>query len=230
MVPDSRTPNKGSKWRATCAIEGREYAAESRNGAPHALARILVGIEDQPVTVICEPVAGDNGKMSYGGGEIAYKSLHWMAGHTLRESATQPLHLARYQEHPGAAAFTGAGVSRIAEKEGISPPEAPQQPPAPETQKTPFLATPLRRPKPGCRCVARCRDVPDPGEAPGRARRPTGTRRWGAWGGRGARSRERAAPLKAYPHTISIPSRLHDRLCKSEGVGEAKFMTARNLH
>jgi hypothetical protein len=100
MVADSRTPNKASKWRATCQINGQEYSVESRSGAPHALARILVdlGVEDQPVTVVSEPVAGENGKMRYIGGRLSYRSLHWMAGHTLVESATQPLHLARYRE------------------------------------------------------------------------------------------------------------------------------------
>jgi hypothetical protein len=119
MVPDSRTPNKASQWRATCQVNGQEYAAVSRNGAPHALARTLVeaGIEDQSVVVVSEPVVGEDGRTRYAGGEMGFQSLHGMAGRSLVESATQPLHLARYREPDfGFAREPGGDGGRIAEK------------------------------------------------------------------------------------------------------------------
>jgi hypothetical protein len=117
MVPNSRTPNKGSTWRCTWQIDGVEYSAESRNGAPHNLARILVeaGIPDQPLTVVTRAEVATSG---YCGGAM-----------TSRESATQPLHPARYQEPDfGFAGSVDAGATRIAQNPGGSPVEAPQQP------------------------------------------------------------------------------------------------------
>jgi hypothetical protein len=88
MIPDTRTRERGSKWLATCQIDGREYSAESRSGAPYALARVLInaGIPDQPVMVIIE------------GHKMGYQSLQWMAEHATAESATQSIHLARWKD------------------------------------------------------------------------------------------------------------------------------------
>src|SRR5262249_28753989 len=37
IVGDSRTPQKGSKCRAICQINGQQYEAQSRSGTPFAL-------------------------------------------------------------------------------------------------------------------------------------------------------------------------------------------------
>ena len=56
----TRTPESGCYWLAECTIDGRPYAARSRRGGPHELARLLVsaGTQDQPVIVRSLGLAG----------------------------------------------------------------------------------------------------------------------------------------------------------------------------
>lgn len=86
MVPGSRT-KRGSLWRA----EAAGHSADSRNGAPHALARALVaaGVADQPVEVVTAGLAG----------VTRYRSLHAMAGLTMTEGLT-PVHIAKWKPMP----------------------------------------------------------------------------------------------------------------------------------
>lgn len=87
IEPDSRT-TRGSAWLAT--IDG--YSARSRSGASFALARTLVdaGLPDQPVRVTQAGIAG----------YVTYRSLHRMAGLTIAEGGSQPVHLAKWREMP----------------------------------------------------------------------------------------------------------------------------------
>jgi hypothetical protein len=123
MIPDSRT-SKGSKWSATCTIDGRDYSAESRSGAPHALARVLfeAGIPDQPVTVVTEAEVATSG---YRGDEMSFRSLEWMASRTLKESGSAPLRDAPFAERPdleiGLPEEVPGGVSGDGQKGGESP-------------------------------------------------------------------------------------------------------------
>jgi hypothetical protein len=95
----TRTPSRSCQWLAETTIDGTAYSARSRNGAPYALARVLVeaGIADQPVTVIS---AGTKGEMTY-------KSLHAMAGCTIKEGAATSIQRVKWAPHyrgEGAAA------------------------------------------------------------------------------------------------------------------------------
>jgi hypothetical protein len=73
-------------------LDGVEHIAESRSGAPYALARVLVdiGIPDQPVET-----AGADGIV-----QMRFTSLHWMATRTIEESASTSIREGRYQERP----------------------------------------------------------------------------------------------------------------------------------
>jgi hypothetical protein len=84
MIPNSRSKERGSSWRAESTIDGVVYEAPSRSGAAYALARVLVaaGIPDGPVTT----------------GRMSWPSLHRMAERTISESAKSPLHSAVYRE------------------------------------------------------------------------------------------------------------------------------------
>jgi hypothetical protein len=95
IVPGSRTPTRGSAWRAECEINGTMYEATSRSGAPQALARVLVGggVLDQPVLTITTGALG----MVW---ELRYPSLHEMATRTFAESATHPLSEVPFTERP----------------------------------------------------------------------------------------------------------------------------------
>jgi hypothetical protein len=115
MVSGSRTSNKGSRWRAVTMIDGVPYEAESRSGAPFALARVLVaaGVGDQPVQTI-----GADGVV-----RMPWRSLHWMAGRTIQESATFPVREVGYTERP--KSLSGEPQYRgISEGGATSPPEA----------------------------------------------------------------------------------------------------------
>jgi hypothetical protein len=87
MVPGSRT-KRGLLWHA----EAAGHSADSRSGAPHALARALVaaGVADQPVEVVTAGLAG----------VTRYRSLHAMARRTIKEAVTAPIHLAKWEPHP----------------------------------------------------------------------------------------------------------------------------------
>jgi hypothetical protein len=101
IVPNSRPPEKGSKWIATCTIGGQEYSAISRSGASHELARVLVaaGIPDQEVKVTSDAMSGKTIRRLPG--HLRYRSLHHMALWTCQESVTAPLRLRKWAPHPG---------------------------------------------------------------------------------------------------------------------------------
>ena len=115
MVSDTRTSNKGSRWRAATVIDGVPYEAESRSGAPFALARVLIaaGVGDQPVQTI-----GADGVV-----RMRWPSLFRIAGRTIQESATFPVREVRYTERP--KSLSGEPQNRgISEGGATSPPEA----------------------------------------------------------------------------------------------------------
>lgn len=83
--------NRGCPWVATCESAGTSYTARSRSGAPYALARILVaaGIPDQSMALVSQGIAG----------ETRFRSIQQMAGYTIAESATHPVHIARWRPY-----------------------------------------------------------------------------------------------------------------------------------
>lgn len=86
----------GCQWTACAEAEGTVYMTNSRRGAVHALARVLVaaGIEDSPLRVVTSGIRGD----------CRYRSFHRMAGFMIREDATHPVHLAPWEPYAGKAA------------------------------------------------------------------------------------------------------------------------------
>jgi len=101
QYPDEpRRTSRGCAYKIDCEINGINYSASSRSGAPYALARVLVaaGIEDQPMTVFSTGLAG----------ETRYKSIYRMAGYTVAENASQPVHVRRYVAY---SRFPGGGVA-----------------------------------------------------------------------------------------------------------------------
>jgi hypothetical protein len=92
MKPDerSRTPDKSAIWTAECVVDGRQFTAQSRNGASCELARVLVaaGIADRPMVVY-------QGSLSF-----TWKSFHAAARQTYKEG-TQPLRHDSYRKFRG---------------------------------------------------------------------------------------------------------------------------------
>jgi hypothetical protein len=84
---------RGCPWVAECEVAGIIHTVRSRSGAPYALARILVeaGIADQPMVVIAQGIAG----------ETRYRSFHQIAGYTIQESSTVPIHRNRWEPYTG---------------------------------------------------------------------------------------------------------------------------------
>jgi hypothetical protein len=84
--------NRGCPWIAECTVDGVGYAASSRSGASYALARVLVaaGVPDQPMHLTSQGLRG----------ETRLPSIHVMAGFTMAESATQPVHKVRWSPMP----------------------------------------------------------------------------------------------------------------------------------
>ena len=60
-IPNTRTKQRASAWRASADIGGKTYVEESRGGATHALARTLVkaGLPDAEMQV------HENGRPGY---------------------------------------------------------------------------------------------------------------------------------------------------------------------
>src|SRR5262249_26556208 len=83
---DSRTPDNGSLWVATCEVAGQHYEARSRRGALHALARDLVEAGGPHA-----PIRGNGPRWA------AFKSAPKRA---TRESATTPRHRERFEGYP----------------------------------------------------------------------------------------------------------------------------------
>jgi hypothetical protein len=99
MIEASQYPDethytgRGCPWLISCEIDGVTYSAASRSGAPYALARVLVaaGVLDQPMSVVSQGLKGD----------ARYKSIHKMAGYTIGENATHPMHLTSWHPYGG---------------------------------------------------------------------------------------------------------------------------------
>jgi|KBSMisStandDraft_5_1062788.scaffolds.fasta_scaffold01171_4 hypothetical protein len=90
---ETRRTGRGCPWIAECDVDGQHHEAASRSGAPLALARVLVaaGIPDQRVRVYSQGFVGC----------MRYPSLYRMAGLTIEESASKPVHPASWSPHPG---------------------------------------------------------------------------------------------------------------------------------
>jgi hypothetical protein len=134
----TRTPENSCCWVAETMIVGKSYAARSRRGAPHELARLLAsaGIPDQPVIVRSRDLAG----------HLLYRSLHAMAGFTIEEnSGTTPRHVKWRELAPDLCPGNGVGE---AQKGGGTAAEVSQALPAaasPCGRAAAFLA-PWRQP------------------------------------------------------------------------------------
>jgi hypothetical protein len=89
-LEETRGPNSSCQWLAECEVDGRPFAARSRQGAVYELARMLVaaGIEDRPLRVT---FAGIAGHMTWGSFVAAAR---W----TLTEGAATPLRIRRWRK------------------------------------------------------------------------------------------------------------------------------------
>src|SRR5215469_11602013 len=98
-------------------VDGVGYAATSRFAASFEMARLLgdPGILDQPVAVMQDGIAGC----------ITYPSLHRMARHTIKESATHPVHHAQWQDPAAAFPRVGQNGDISASVVQPAPPDAP---------------------------------------------------------------------------------------------------------
>src|SRR5437764_4298804 len=108
---NTRSANNGCSWIAETIINGIVYSARSRHGAAHELARVLVmaGIPDAVMRVTTAGLRG----------EMVYRSFHAMAAYTFRESATKPVHQARWVD----PATVRAKISATTEaKQGVNAP------------------------------------------------------------------------------------------------------------
>jgi hypothetical protein len=105
IVPNSRTPKKGSAWRATCEWQGRRFEAVSRNGASHALCRELVaaGVPDKPLQVFDQ-----DGKLRF-----VIRSIHEAAGRTYLETSNEPMRRVRHKARPAIAGEPIAAISAV---------------------------------------------------------------------------------------------------------------------
>jgi hypothetical protein len=116
LAASTRTSNKPGFYEAETVIDGKRYSAQSRYGAPFALARVLVtaGVADQPVQVTHSGLRG----------HVSYRSLYRMATLTIQESTTTSVRLGRYQEPPN---FRDV----FAKQGGEAPSEVPDTAPTP---------------------------------------------------------------------------------------------------
>jgi hypothetical protein len=92
MIPKSHTPQKGSKWSASCEWNGRTFEIQDRNSPVYALCRELVmaGCPDQPLQV-----RKPDGQL-----ELTIRSIHAGAKLTVRESGKTSIRSAPYVPHP----------------------------------------------------------------------------------------------------------------------------------
>lgn len=90
-IPGTNTGSRGSKWRASATVNGHNFHADSRSGAPNELARALVAaqIPDQPVKITHHSFPG----------HTSSRSLHEMAKWTYIE-ANGTLRRVRWQARP----------------------------------------------------------------------------------------------------------------------------------
>ena len=86
------TPERGSMWIAETVVNGVPYMAQSRNGAPNALARVLVdaGVADDVMRVHHEGLHG----------YLEWPSFHKAATRTFSEGASTPLRNVKYTSSP----------------------------------------------------------------------------------------------------------------------------------
>ena len=84
----SYTPQRGAMWIAETVIDGIPYTAQSRNGAPSELARVLVdaGVADDVMRVYQEGMRG----------HMEWQSMHQAAGRTFSEGTLTPLRCVKY--------------------------------------------------------------------------------------------------------------------------------------
>lgn len=99
VASNSRMPEKGDAWAASCEWQEQWFEAVPRNGAANALCRVLVaaGVPDQPMRMV-----GTDGKPRF-----TVRSIHEAARWTYKESASEPLRRVLYKEHPRAAGAEG---------------------------------------------------------------------------------------------------------------------------
>jgi hypothetical protein len=95
----TRTPNGPCFWIAEATVDGHQFRARSRHGAPNALARQLLaaGLADRPMVISYRGLAG----------AMTYRSFHAAAKWTYTEGASTPIKKVSYREwKPGAPILT----------------------------------------------------------------------------------------------------------------------------
>jgi hypothetical protein len=88
-LEETRSPNDCCEWLAECEVDGRRFAACSREGAVYELARMLAaaGVEDRPLRVTFAGVAG----------HTMWRSFTAAARWTLTEGVATPLRRRRWK-------------------------------------------------------------------------------------------------------------------------------------
>lgn len=104
------TPERGCRWIAETVVAGVTYTAQSRSGATHELARILVaaGIPDAPIRVETCGIAG----------HLTHPSFHEAAKWSISDSGER-----RRWEDPDrrAARFHRASTQKQGEDDPVDP-------------------------------------------------------------------------------------------------------------
>jgi hypothetical protein len=103
-LEETRGPNSSCQWLAECDVDGRRFAARSRQGAVYELARMLVaaGIENRPLCVTFTRVAG----------QMTWGSCVAVARWTLTEGAATPLRRRRWRNFD-------ARLERVGKNSGV---------------------------------------------------------------------------------------------------------------
>src|SRR5690242_7156492 len=98
----SYTPERGAMWIAETVVDGVPYIARSRNGAPNALARVLVeaGITDDVMRVYHKGLRG----------YLEWPSFYKAATRTFSEGASTPLRNVKYSP-AGRTGGSGTGFA-----------------------------------------------------------------------------------------------------------------------
>lgn len=125
LILNTRTPNKDSKWRASCQWDGRTFEAVSRNGAAYALCRKLLEARcpDQAMEVWASRyIGGGEVEVMPKSPSLRFAFIHAAAARTIEENAQTPIRTRTYRA-PG----IDAGGVPAAQRGANSPPEVPEE-------------------------------------------------------------------------------------------------------
>ena len=110
-LEQTRSSGKSCKWVAEAIVNGGNYTATSRMAPANDIARQLVAdrVLDAPMHVYTEGLRGC----------LVWRSFYRAAGFTYEETATKPVHMARWESPEARAARITA---TLAPKQGVKAP------------------------------------------------------------------------------------------------------------